>query len=211
MPTDARGTRECPICGFDKPHTHEQYIVEWYRTGSRPGFQDSPMNDNQRHQERLMVEARHEELQRREAFARDPRAFLADLTLLEKTHWIDALLRRLERAEGLPAAQPSAEDARARARKIVTVLAGKGYLRPDPMWGPPIEEATDLVLTEIGVAFAAATEDDLARRAELWRDVWEWLACYAPGRDDLRVMLRGRVLAEMQRLSSPEGAAKEQP
>lgn len=34
-----RGTHECPLCGFDKPHTHDHSTVKWFEEAkSNPAY-----------------------------------------------------------------------------------------------------------------------------------------------------------------------------
>lgn len=97
--TGSRGTMECPICGFDKPHTHDHATVEWHRTGRKPEFQETPINVNQRRTLRIEAEGQYRRQQEREAFDRDPRAFLYSLTVCEKGYWVEDLLLKLTAAE----------------------------------------------------------------------------------------------------------------
>jgi hypothetical protein len=63
----AEGTFECPICGFDKPHTHEPMEVELRYSA----------NQNQRDSMKKRAEYLHMVVELRAEFDADPRAFVA--------------------------------------------------------------------------------------------------------------------------------------
>jgi hypothetical protein len=77
--SEAIGTYECPICGFDKPHHHEPHIVKWHQTGHRfdsDGSDWGPLNANQRHSLASEAKSRYERQELHKAFRADPVAII---------------------------------------------------------------------------------------------------------------------------------------
>lgn len=114
----ATGTFECPICGFDKPHTHEARVVEWHRTGNRispPGsgivdadgndvaFEWGPLNPEQRKTLRMAAESQYRYSVLKAEFDADPRAYVnryGTINSPESSFLVQWLLERIDRLEG---------------------------------------------------------------------------------------------------------------
>ncbi len=64
-----KGTFECPLCGFDKPHKHDHQTVRWFEEAKR-----NPKYDvvSQRRRCREEAEYQWREAERRREFFADP-------------------------------------------------------------------------------------------------------------------------------------------
>lgn len=95
----AIGTFECPLCGFDKPHTHDASTIRWFEEAKNNPRYDV---DHQRRHERRLAELQHQIGQLHEEFEKNPRAYVSThptINTYESTFIIPWLLDRLDRVE----------------------------------------------------------------------------------------------------------------
>lgn len=104
----ATGTFECPICGFDKIHTHEQGIVEWYRTGRAPkGYLGpGPMNASQKAAERRVAEEQYRMAELRKELEANPRAYVGKYGTINSVEGVMVVPWLLDLVDQLRAALP---------------------------------------------------------------------------------------------------------
>ena len=89
-----RGTDECPICGFDKPHTHEMHEVALRHTA----------NDNQRREMRLRAADQYRMATLKEEFDAGPRAYVqkyGSINSTESRMLVIWLLDRIDSGDAL--------------------------------------------------------------------------------------------------------------
>ena len=101
MNEEPKGTYECPICGFDKPHTHDSFTLKWFDEVKHDPRYDVAW---QRKYQRSVAEREHRFGLLKAEFDAGPRAYVAkygSINSEESTYLVQWLLARIDRLEAV--------------------------------------------------------------------------------------------------------------
>ena len=110
------GTSACPICGFDKPHTH---------TTTETALRETA-NANQRESMRKQAERQHYTAQLKVEFDLSPRQYAekyGTINSVESSHLVQWLLERIDSVEPHPSQLPTAPFTVAYVNEVCRFLA----------------------------------------------------------------------------------------